>query len=73
MVAIADVFDALTTVRPYKKAWGVEETLQWIRQQRGSHFDPVLIDRFVGIMPAVLEIKERYAEAAVSWEDKDKE
>jgi cyclic di-GMP phosphodiesterase len=72
VVAIADVFDALTTVRPYKKAWTVEETLEWIRRQRGNHFDPVLVDRFVGIMPEVLEIRERYAEASVSWEDKDK-
>ena len=72
VVAIADVFDALTTARPYKKAWTVEETLEWIRRQRGSNFDPVLVDRFVGIMPEVLEIKARYAETAVSWEDKDK-
>jgi len=69
VVAIADVFDALTTVRPYKRAWTVEEMLQWIRTQHGSHFDPVLVDRFVGIMPEILEIKERYAETAVSWED----
>jgi cyclic di-GMP phosphodiesterase len=68
VVAIADVFDALTTVRPYKKAWTVEETLEWLRQQRGSHFDPVLVDRFVSILAEILEIKERYAESGVSRE-----
>jgi putative two-component system response regulator len=70
IVAIADVFDALTTARPYKSAWSVEEALAWIQQQRGSHFDPDLVDRFAGILPELLEIKGRYGESGVSWADK---
>lgn len=62
IVAIADVFDALTTVRPYKAAWPVEEALDWIKAQRGEHFDPELVDVFFSVLPNILEFKERYAE-----------
>ena len=62
VVAIADVFDALTTVRPYKQAWSVESALDWIREQRGEHFDPTLVDVFFSVLPDILEFKERYAE-----------
>ena len=46
IVAIADVFDALTSVRPYKKAWPFEEALDFILQNAGSHFDPTLVKMF---------------------------
>ncbi len=62
IVAIADVFDALTTVRPYKEAWPVEDALDWIKAQRGEHFDPALVDVFFSVLPNILEFKERYAE-----------
>jgi putative two-component system response regulator len=62
IVAIADVFDALTSERPYKKAWPVEDAINYIKEQKGKHFDPVLVDYFLSILPAVLEIKEKYAE-----------
>ena len=46
IVAIADVFDALLSERPYKKAWSFEEALAFLKKERGSPFDPVLIDFF---------------------------
>jgi putative two-component system response regulator len=62
IVAVADVFDALTTARPYKNAWPVEEALAYLQAERGKHFEPRLIDHFVEILPEILAIKEEYAE-----------
>ena len=62
IIAIADVFDALTSERPYKKAWPVEEAVQLLREQSWRHFDPELVELFLGQLPAILEIKERWAE-----------
>jgi putative two-component system response regulator len=62
IVAIADVFDALTSARPYKAEWPVEKALQYLDQQRGHHFDPDLVELFMTQMPAVLAIKQRWAE-----------
>lgn len=62
IIAIADVFDALTSERPYKKAWPVEEAVQLLREQSGRHFDPELVELFLCQLPAILEIKERWAE-----------
>ena len=47
IVAVADVFDALTHERPYKKAWSVEEALLEMRHQSGRHFDPRVLDAFL--------------------------
>lgn len=63
IAALADVFDALTSARPYKKAWTVDAALDYVREQRGRHFDPALVDAFLGILPQVLEVRERFAEA----------
>ncbi len=63
IVAIADVFDALTSVRPYKAAWPVEEAVDFLRQQRGQHFDPVLVDLFLTQLPAICAIKDKWAES----------
>lgn len=62
IVAIADVFDALTSVRPYKKAWPVDEAVALLQREKGRHFDPRLVDLFVTQLPVIIEIKERYAE-----------
>lgn len=72
IVAIADVFDALTSVRPYKKAWSVEEALALLQREKGKHFDPQLVDLFVGQLPALLVIKERYAEEEAGTASQDK-
>jgi putative two-component system response regulator len=62
ITAIADVFDALTSVRPYKKAWSEEEALGFLVEQKGKHFDPALVDLFIGQMPAIRAIRQRWAE-----------
>ena len=64
IVAIVDVFDALTTERPYKKAWPIEDALSYLQEQSGHHFDPTLISLFMEILPAILEIKKTWAEVA---------
>lgn len=46
IVAVADVFDALVTERPYKSAWSTEDALSLIKQQSGKHFDPQCVDAF---------------------------
>jgi putative nucleotidyltransferase with HDIG domain len=51
ITALADVFDALTHVRPYKHAWTVDEALTEIRTLRGRHFDPELTDLFLALVP----------------------
>ena len=62
LVAVADVFDALTTARPYKQAWTIEDAMALIDEQAGSHFDPRLVGAFHEVLPDVLAVKERYAE-----------
>lgn len=62
IVALSDVFDALTSARPYKQAWSIEETLQHIRQQKGLHFEPRLVDLLDENLQQILEIKQRWAE-----------
>ena len=60
--AIADVFDALTSERPYKKAWSVEDAMDLIRSESGKHFEPRLVELLEEKLPKVLEIKQKYAE-----------
>ena len=62
VVAVCDVFDALTTARPYKKAWPVEEAIAYIADNSGKHFDPALTQLCPEVLPAILDIRERYAE-----------
>ena len=57
------MFDALTSARPYKPAWKLEDALQLMRTNRGSHFDPTLIDVFFEALPDILEIRERFVDA----------
>ncbi|MED3761171.1 hypothetical protein P4555_19200 [Peribacillus frigoritolerans] len=46
IVAIVDVFDALTSRRPYKDSWSVERALSFINEQKGKHFDPIVMSFF---------------------------
>lgn len=62
IVAIADVFDALTSERPYKKAWSVDKAIQLLKDERDKHFDAKLVNYFFKILPDVLKIKEKYTE-----------
>lgn len=56
IVAIADVFDALTSRRPYKKAWSPEKALETLRRESGGHFDPDLVVAFEAALPKVMAI-----------------
>ncbi len=64
IVAIADVFDALTSERPYKKAWPVEDAVDLIEKNRATQFDPELVALFLDLLPEVLKIKEEYGETS---------
>lgn len=58
--AISDVFDALLSVRPYKPAWPLPQVIEALRRGRGVHFDPVLIDAFLDIMPELQDVRRRF-------------
>ncbi len=59
IVAVVDVFDALTSQRPYKPAWSFEETIDTIRDQRGRQFDPEVIDAFLSSIDQVQALFEK--------------
>lgn len=63
IAAIADVFDALTSERPYKQAWSVDAAVAFLSEQAGKHFDPRLIPLFIEHLPQILDIKQRFREA----------
>ncbi len=56
--AVCDVFDALTSERPYKKAWPVDEAMAHIKKQSGSHFDPNLVVLFEQILAEILACRQ---------------
>lgn len=60
ITAVADVFDALTSKRPYKEAWDIETTLSYIKEQRGKQFDPKVIDAFFEKIDEIIAIKMAY-------------
>ena len=60
ITAIADVFDALGSDRVYKKAWDDERILNLFREERGTHFDPKLIDIFFDNLDKIFEIRDRF-------------
>jgi HD-GYP domain-containing protein (c-di-GMP phosphodiesterase class II) len=60
IVAIADVFDALTSERPYKRAWSPDEAFEWIAGQSGSHFDPLLVEIFLSIRKKIEAIRAAF-------------
>jgi putative two-component system response regulator len=62
IVAVADVFDALTSERPYKKAWTLEHATEHIKSNAGSHFDPACVEAFFEQWDAVLEIRQRFTD-----------
>lgn len=65
ITAVADVFDALGSDRVYKKAWEDERIFELLRDQRGKHFDPKLIDLFFENFDEVDAIRQRYKDAGV--------
>jgi putative two-component system response regulator len=62
IVAIADVFDALTSARPYKKPFSLDESLAIMAAEEGKHFDPDLMIAFRKALPEILKVREEYAD-----------
>lgn len=62
VVAIADVFDALTNKRPYKSPWPLDKTFDFMRENAGKHFDPELIEIFISLRNEITEVQQRFAE-----------
>jgi putative two-component system response regulator len=62
IVAIADVFDALTTRRPYKEAWSVEDSIAYLQEQAGKKFDPDLVKVFVQQLPQIHELMAQFSD-----------
>jgi response regulator RpfG family c-di-GMP phosphodiesterase len=60
IVAVADVFDALTSKRPYKEAWSVEKALALLDEESGRHFDPEVITAFKQAIPRIMGIYEQH-------------
>ena len=65
IAAIADVFDALTSNRVYRRAFNLGEAVEMMSAERGTHFDPRLLDLFLGSLQDVVRIKEGLEEEAV--------
>ena len=63
IVAVADVFDALTSERPYKKAWSLDEAVENLKTGSGKHFDPQVVQAFLDSWGDVLAIREQYKDA----------
>ena len=61
-MAVADVFDALVSERPYKRAWTVAEGIEHVRSQRGKHFDPTCVDAFFADMAKIEEIRGHFSD-----------
>ncbi|MFC4297464.1 MAG: two-component system response regulator [Castellaniella sp.] len=62
IIALVDVFDALTSVRPYKPAWPIDDAVALIRKESGRHFDPELVEAFLRCLPDILEFRDRWAD-----------
>lgn len=60
IVAIADVFDALTSVRPYKEAWSIDKALEYVRNESGKHFDPDLVDAMLSMRELLVKIHDEH-------------
>ncbi|MEI8158351.1 MAG: HD domain-containing phosphohydrolase, partial [Burkholderiales bacterium] len=69
IVAVADVFDALTSERPYKKAWPVNDAVEMLKVGKGMHFDPVCVEAFLTDFDQVLAIKSRFVDEEVEIRD----
>jgi putative two-component system response regulator len=62
IVAVADVFDALISIRPYKSAFSIDDAVKYMTQEAGSHFDPALIPAFQKVLPHILRVKETFSD-----------
>ena len=60
IVAVADVFDALTHKRCYKEAWPIEEVLKVLKESSGSHFDPTVLKALLDNIDQALAVNKKY-------------
>jgi len=70
LMALADVFDALTSRRPYKEPFSIERSTQIIEEGRGKHFDPDVVDTYLRLKSTFVEISERYADSTEEVNEK---
>ena len=66
IICLLDVFDAVSNERLYKPAWSIEKTLDYIQEEKGRLFDPVLVEIFLENINEFLEIREKYADKIIS-------
>jgi putative two-component system response regulator len=71
IVAVADVFDALTSERPYKKPWSLDEAVDFLRRNAGGHFDPELVATFERRLDDFAAIKQTYPDESVVLASED--
>ena len=62
IVAVADVYDALTSKRPYKEAWTADKAMEYVQSQSGKSFQPALVEHFVGLAPQIEAISRNFAD-----------
>jgi HD-GYP domain-containing protein (c-di-GMP phosphodiesterase class II)/HAMP domain-containing protein len=60
IVAVADVFDALTSKRPYKEAWPVKRAIELLEEESGRHFDPAVVAAFKRVLPQILDVYQQH-------------
>jgi len=63
--AVADVFDALTSSRPYKEPWDVKEAADWVSAESGKYFDPAVVRAFEAALPEILRVRELYRDDVI--------
>jgi len=68
IVAVADVFDVLTTERPYKEAWQIEDAIMMIEESAGSHFDPEVVRCFKERQDDILAVLQNHEETAMPYQ-----
>ena len=64
IVAVCDVFDALTSERPYKEAWSVENTVAEMENQSGKMFDPNVLHTFMDLLPEMVDIAQQFSDSS---------
>jgi len=66
ITTVCDVFDALLSERPYKKAWTLDQAVTYLVENSGSHFDPDVVEAFICILPQILGIREQFGDEAMN-------
>ena len=62
VTAVADVFDALSSKRPYKRAFPIDKCFAILDQERATHFDPQVVDAFFDTKEQILEVRQKYSD-----------